>query len=104
MGPGRCLAAAAGALALGAPSAYASQTWYTTPHPRSGATCAKANPCSLSVGLSDARNGDQVIVGSGDYGSASHPVVGGFATGESVYVHGASGTPRPRLFVTEPPN
>jgi hypothetical protein len=69
MTPRRILPALLAVLALAAVPSVASgaATFYATPHPGFGATCAVASPCSLGDAILGAASGDTVVVGAGTY-------------------------------------
>lgn len=92
------LACAAGLLLPAA--AGAASDWYASPAPAAGADCSQADPCGLSAAVGEARPGDTVIVGPGDYGSPSSPRSTLYA--EGISIRGESARSRPRLFIAAP--
>jgi hypothetical protein len=68
------------------------------------ASCAAGAPCDLATALEGAQAGDDVLVESGDYGSAAAPLVGSIlVTAGELTVHGPSGGARPRIFLSASP-
>lgn len=87
----------AGVLALAVPSAFAG-TRYTSPS-GSGSTCSSAGPCSIQTAFSGSSDGDEIVVGSGDYGSASSPIGDQLnADWKRLDVHGVAGQSLPRIY------
>ena len=83
------------AVALALPALASAATRYASPTGSGAAdTSAAANPCSLTDALASAQlhDGDEVVVGSGDYTLAN-----GITVGAAVNVHGAAGSPPPRI-------
>jgi|GEM_PF-5296263 len=74
-------------------SAVAAQR-YASPDGVLEGTCPSEAPCRIDRAINDAKNGDEVIVLSGDYLVTSMPL----ATSTSVFVHGVDPASRPRLF------
>jgi hypothetical protein len=84
--------AASLALLLGATGAQADQR-YATPD-GTGSTCTQQEPCSLAEASKGASNGDEVIVGAGDYTISGAPLNVVYA---GLHLHGDFGGPMPRV-------
>lgn len=91
---------AAAWLALGATQAVAAQRYASPGGSGTGCTAPETSPgpCDIQTAVSAAGVGDQVIVETGDYGSAGSPMSSAVnETAASVTIHAGSGS-RPRLF------
>src|SRR4051812_23744451 len=68
-----------------------------------GTTCTVDDKCPIATAVSGASAGAEVIVTSGDYGSAATPLPGAItSTATGLQVHGEDGKPRPRIFTNAP--
>jgi hypothetical protein len=97
-GTGIVAAVVLGVGAFGCTDAFAAQR-YAAPG-GTGTTCSSAAPCSLTTALTGTgvAAGDEVILAAGDYGSLAHPMTTAIERVQSVNLHGASSTARPRLW------
>src|SRR4051812_6627150 len=90
------------AFLVAAPAAAEATTRYAAPG-ASGATCTVDDKCAIQAAVSGASADDEVIVTSGDYGSAATPLPGAItSTATGLQVHGEDGKPRPRIFTNAP--
>jgi hypothetical protein len=88
----------------GSATASAAQR-YAGPGGSASPTCPRATPCDLRTAIEMAGANDEVIVLSGDYGSAASPVPGGkIAKTGALTIHGEAGRPRPRIFLAPAAN
>jgi hypothetical protein len=85
------------------PAAHAAQR-YVVPDSSSpeGEVCTQAEPCSLKVGVRDAKTNDEVIIGPGTY--ELDEAIDSSASAENVNVHGELGGPMPRIVASVPIN
>lgn len=73
---------------------------YAAPNGSEISGCEQANPCEIHRALATALQNEQVIITTGDYGSAGAPLTGTILpTATGLDVHGEDGKPRPRIFV-----
>lgn len=87
------VAGALGAAAL-SPSAWAATQRYTSPG-GTGTDCSAAVPCRITMAVSGAHAGDEVILTPGDYAMFDDIV-----DPAPITIHGVAGQPRPRLLFT----
>jgi len=81
-------------------SSAAAAVRYVTPA-GGGGDCTQALPCDISTGIGGAADGDQVVVGTGTYGSEATPVAISFPASGSISVLGAEiGPGRPVVNVS----
>jgi len=93
---GRAISLLAVIAALLAPASAAAATRYAAPGGGMVPGCAQATPCSLEYAISAAAPGDEVVVGSGDYTVAET-----IKTETPLWIHGAPGVVKPRIFAAD---
>lgn len=93
---GRLLALAVVIAALSAPASAAAAARYAAPGGGTVPGCAQPTPCSLEYAIAAAAPGDEVIVGPGDY-----TVGATIETETPLFIHGAPGTVKPRVFAAD---
>src|SRR3954447_14138336 len=87
------------ALLLAAPAAEAATQRYATPGGATTGECPQNQPCDIYTAFMKAQANDEVIIGTGDYGSAAAPLPTPIvSTTAGLDVHGEDGKPRPRIF------
>src|SRR3954451_15955745 len=87
------------ALLLAAPAAEAATQRYATPGGATTGECPQNQPCDIYTAFMKAQANDEVIIGTGDYGSAAAPLPTPIvSTTAGLDVHGEEGKPRPRIF------
>ena len=93
----RHLAVVATALVVlaAAPVAHAADRRVASP---TGSGDCIASPCDIATALSGAQPNDEVVITTGDYGSAASPKPALSASAAHLTVHGGPGRPRPRIF------
>jgi hypothetical protein len=86
-----------GTLACAAATTASAATYYATPHPAVGATCAAASPCELLMAVGKAGTGDDVQVAGGAYfkDEVSVPYPDLIEVKPGVVVHGTPGAALP---------
>src|SRR3954447_9905623 len=90
------------ALLAASPAVAAAAPRYAAPS-ASGTTCTVDDKCPIETAVSGAPANGEVIVTSGDYGSAATPLPGAITgTVAGLDVHGEDGKARPRIFTNAP--
>src|SRR3954468_16123255 len=90
------------ALLAASPAVAAAAPRYAAPG-ASGTTCTVDDKCPIETAVSGAAANDEVIVTSGDYGSAVTPLPSSItSTAAGLTVHGEDGAPRPRIITNAP--
>lgn len=86
-------------LFLASVPAASAATYYATPQPAPGATCAAGSPCELLTAIAKAGTGDDVLLAEGDYfkDGAAAPYPDRVVVKTGVVVHGTPGVKRPVL-------
>jgi hypothetical protein len=83
---------------LSVPAGAQAATRYAAPNGGAAFGCPALNPCAIEVAINGAGNGDEVIIGSGDYHAGAPWSSEIMNSSTSLNVHGVDGQPRPRLF------
>lgn len=95
------LAAMAVLAALSEPAAAQAAQRYAAPSGSSGNPCTQSSPCDLATAIGGAASGDEVIVGSGDYGSSGSPLTSTISSSAAnLDIHGPAATDKPRIFIS----
>jgi hypothetical protein len=95
----RAILLVATALLFLAPAAEAATQRYATPGGAATGECPQNQPCDIYTVFMKAQANDEVIIGTGDYGSAAAPLPTPIvSTTAGLDVHGEDGKPRPRIF------
>jgi hypothetical protein len=86
-------------LAVAPAAAGAATQRYATPNGAATGECPQNAPCDIYTAFTKAQANDEVIIGTGDYGSAGAPLAAPIvSTTAGLDVHGEGGKPRPRIF------
>jgi hypothetical protein len=102
---GTVIALAALVSLLAAPTAAHAVQRFAVPGGSVTGSCTEAQPCDISRAINNAAANDEVIVKSGDYGSATSPLTTQLASIQpNVDVHGEDGQPHPRIFFSSSNN